>query len=201
MRKYLITGLGNPGTEYEDTRHNVGFWVLDALADKLGVSFKQERYGMVARATIKGRPVLLLKPATFMNLSGKAIRYWMEKENIPVSQTLTVVDDIALPTGMLRMKIKGSDGGHNGLADIIEKLQTTRFPRLRVGVGNTFSKGRQIDYVLGRWDDDEVEIIRRKLPKSVDMIQSFIMIGPDRTMNLFNEKQQNSGMDTASENS
>ncbi|MCF8230725.1 MAG: aminoacyl-tRNA hydrolase [Bacteroidales bacterium] len=189
MKKYLIAGLGNPGEKYADTRHNIGFVVLDAFAQKENVSFKPERYGDIARTKIKGREVILLKPSTFMNLSGKALRYWLEKENIPLENSLTVVDDIALPTGLLRMKKKGSDGGHNGLADIIRVLQTGNFPRLRIGVGDNFRKGSQIDFVLGTWTKKEEEVMIPKVKKATEMIKSFVAAGIERTMNDYNEKQ------------
>ena len=189
MEKYLIVGLGNPGDKYARTRHNIGFDILDVLAEKKKAPFAVKRYGEVANLKLKGRPVILLKPSTYMNLSGKAVRYWQEQENIPVENTLVVVDDVSLPLGMLRMKKKGSDAGHNGLSHIIEILQTSQFPRLRVGVGNDFARGYQVEYVLGRWESDEVEVLRPKVEKAVQMCISFVMMGTERTMNEFNEKQ------------
>lgn len=189
MEKYLIVGLGNPGAKYAGTRHNIGFDVLDVLAQKKNAVWNVERYGDVATIKLKGRPVILLKPSTFMNLSGKAVRYWQEKENIAVNHTLIVVDDVSLPLGLLRMKKKGSDAGHNGISHIIEILQTNQFPRLRVGVGNDFAKGYQVEYVLGRWEKAEIETLRPKVDKAVQMCISFVMIGIERTMNEFNEKQ------------
>ncbi|MEA3503775.1 MAG: aminoacyl-tRNA hydrolase [Bacteroidota bacterium] len=188
--KYLITGLGNPGEEYRDTRHNIGFIALDAIAAAANATFKTERYGDVVKIKHRGKILVLLKPSTYMNLSGKAIRYWLEKENIPVEKSLIIADDIALPTGMLRMKKKGSDGGHNGLADIIRILSTSKFNRLRIGVGNGFSKGKQVDFVLGRWTKEEEEILTPKIKKVVEMVKSFVVIGADRTMNFFNEKAE-----------
>jgi len=186
--KFLITGLGNPGEEYKNTRHNIGFEAVDALAADAGAVFKTERYGDVVKIKHRGKILVLLKPSTYMNLSGKAVRYWLEKENIPIEKFLVIADDIALPTGMLRMKKKGSDGGHNGIADIIRILSTSNFNRLRIGVGNSFSKGKQVDYVLGRWTTEEEEVLAPKIQKVVDMVKSFVVIGADRTMNFFNEK-------------
>jgi len=189
MKKYLIIGLGNPGEKYANTRHNIGFVVLDAFAQNEKVTFEPARYGDIARTKIRGREVVLLKPSTYMNLSGNAVRYWLDKEKIPIENSLTVVDDIALPTGLLRMKKKGSDGGHNGLADIIRVLQTGSFPRLRIGVGDERSRGSQIDYVLGEWTKKEEEIMIPKVKKAAEMIKSFVSIGIEKTMNEFNEKQ------------
>lgn len=189
MEKYLIVGLGNPGAKYAGTRHNIGFDVLDVLAQKKNAVWSVERYGDVATIKLKGRPVILLKPSTYMNLSGKAVRYWQEKENIAVDHTLIVVDDVSLPLGLLRMKKKGSDAGHNGISHIIEILKTNQFPRLRVGVGNDFAKGYQVEYVLGRWEKAEIETLRPKVDKAVQMCISFVMMGIERTMNEFNEKQ------------
>lgn len=189
MEKYLLVGLGNPGAKYSGTRHNIGFDILDVLAEKKNAVWGTERYGDVATIKLKGRTVFLLKPSTFMNLSGKAVRYWQEKENISIENTLVIVDDVSLPLGLLRMKKKGSDAGHNGLSHIIEILQTNQFPRLRVGIGNDFAKGYQVEYVLGRWEKAEIEILRPKVDKAVEMCISFVMMGIERTMNEFNEKQ------------
>jgi PTH1 family peptidyl-tRNA hydrolase len=186
--KYLIVGLGNIGDEYANTRHNIGFIILDALAKDAGIVFKSGRYASVAEYKYKGRTLIMVKPSTFMNLSGKAVRYWMQKENIPVEQTLIVVDDVALPLGVLRMKGQGSDGGHNGLIHIIETLETTEFSRLRVGIDNNFAKGFQVEYVLGKWTKEEEKGMILKIPVAVEMIKSFVTIGTERTMNLYNNK-------------
>lgn len=189
MEKYLLVGLGNPGAKYAGTRHNIGFDILDVLAEKKSALWQTERYGDITTIKLKGRTVILLKPSTFMNLSGKAVRYWQEKENISIENTLVIVDDVALPLGLLRMKKKGSDAGHNGISHIIEILQTNQFPRLRVGIGNDFAKGYQVQYVLGRWEKAEIESLQPKVDKAVQMCVSFVMMGIARTMNEFNEKQ------------
>jgi PTH1 family peptidyl-tRNA hydrolase len=189
MEKYLLVGLGNPGAKYAGTRHNIGFDILDVLAEKKSAVWQTERYGDIATIKLKGRTVILLKPSTYMNLSGKAVRYWQEKENVSIDNTLVIVDDVALPLGLLRMKKKGSDAGHNGISHIIEILQTNQFPRLRVGIGNDFAKGYQVQYVLGRWESAEIESLRPKVDKAVQMCISFVMMGIERTMNEFNEKQ------------
>ncbi len=188
MDKFLIVGLGNPGIEYDNTRHNIGFEVLDALAEQLKGKFSVKRYGEVAETKFKGRPIFLLKPSTYMNLSGKAVRFWMNQENIDLKNILIVVDDIAIPLGMLRMKKKGSDGGHNGLANINEVLQTGKYARLRFGIGNDFARGYQVDFVLGKWESAERKIIDVKIKKAVEMCQAFVGIGIERTMNFYNEK-------------
>jgi len=184
--KYLIVGLGNIGDEYVDTRHNIGFIVADALALSLKTSFESGRHASVAKGRLKGRSIVILKPTTFMNLSGKAIRFWMNKEKIPSENILIIVDDIALPLGSLRLRKRGSDGGHNGLISIIEILQTVDFSRLRVGIGNDFAKGYQVDYVLGRWTKEEEKVLIPRIETAVEMIQCFILQGVDRAMNLFN---------------
>jgi PTH1 family peptidyl-tRNA hydrolase len=184
--KYLITGLGNVGDEYADTRHNIGFIVADALALSLKASFGPGRFASVATGKLKGRSVTIIKPTTFMNLSGKAVRFWMSKENIPAENILVVVDDIALPLGSLRLRKSGSDGGHNGLISIIETIQTMDFPRLRIGIGNDFAKGYQVDYVLSRWTKEEEKILIPRIVTAVEMIQCFILQGVNRAMNLFN---------------
>jgi len=172
--KYLIAGLGNIGDEYADTRHNIGFTVLDVLARLSGVSFQSGRYADVARLKIKNKTLVLIKPSTYMNLSGKAVRYWLETEKIPLENLMVVVDDIALPTGQLRLRMKGGPGGHNGLISIIEILETEDFARLRFGIGNDFAKGFQTEYVLGKWTAVEKEIILPKLPEAVEMIKTFV---------------------------
>ena len=186
--KYLIAGLGNIGDEYSNTRHNVGFMTLDRLAAEERIVFADRRYGSVAKYNHKGRIFVLLKPSTYMNLSGRAINYWLQKEKLEIDHLLVLVDDIALPFGTLRLKGKGSDGGHNGLKNIIEVLGTKEYARLRFGVGNDFSQGRQLDFVLGEWTDEE----KKKLPERLDMasnvIRSFGTAGLERTMGLFNNK-------------
>jgi PTH1 family peptidyl-tRNA hydrolase len=186
--KYLIVGLGNIGDEYTDTRHNIGFIVADALAAEGNAVFKTDRYAAMTKLSVKGRTLLVIKPSTYMNLSGKAIRYWMQKEDIPRENLLVIVDDLALPLGAFRLRTKGSDGGHNGLISIIEHLESTEFSRIRFGIGNNFAKGRQIDYVLGRWDDEETKILIPRIKEAVEMIKSFVLIGPERTMNFFNKR-------------
>jgi peptidyl-tRNA hydrolase, PTH1 family len=172
--KYLIAGLGNIGDEYANTRHNIGFTVVDVLARLSGVSFITGRYADIARLKIKNKSLVLIKPSTYMNLSGKAVRYWLETEKIALENLLVVVDDIALPPGQLRLRMKGGPGGHNGLISIIETLETEDFARLRFGVGNDFAKGYQTEYVLGKWTKAEEEIIIPKLPEAVEMIKSFV---------------------------
>ncbi len=186
--KYLIAGLGNIGSEYVNTRHNIGFVVCDALARDLDTDFKVERLAARAEAKYKGRTLVLIKPTTYMNLSGKAIKYWLEKENIPLENLLVIVDDIALPTGALRMKKKGGDAGHNGLADIMLKLNTSEYNRLRIGIGDNFRRGFQVDYVLGQWTKDEEKIMLPRMEVAVDMVKAFATIGIDRTMTAFNNK-------------
>ncbi|WP_422082232.1 aminoacyl-tRNA hydrolase [Ulvibacterium sp.] len=186
MKKFLIVGLGNIGTEYAKTRHNIGFKILDALSQKEGFSFETEKLGEVGVLKIKGRSILCLKPSTYMNRSGKALRYWMEKEKIPLENVLVVTDDINLPFGTLRLKTKGSDGGHNGLRDIQRILQTTAYNRFRFGIGSDFGKGRQVDYVLGEWNPEEEKGLPERLEKSTALIRSFILSGIKTTMNTFN---------------
>ncbi len=186
--KYLIAGLGNIGQEYANTRHNIGFIVLDALAQNAGVNFEAGRYASLARMKFRGKQLILIKPSTFMNLSGKAIRYWLKEENIPLENLLVINDDIALPLGQLRLKTKGGDGGHNGLSSIIEILGTNEFSRLRFGIGNEFAKGYQIDYVLGKWSGSEEKILIPRVDKAVEMIKSFIQAGPQLTMTTYNKK-------------
>ncbi len=186
--KYLITGLGNPGIEYDSTRHNIGWMVLDFLAHEAGVSFKSERYGFVARIKYRGRILVLLKPTTFMNLSGKAVKYWLDKENIPLEKFLVVSDDLDLEPGMLRMKAKGSGGTHNGLNNIIEVLHTSQFPRLRFGIGHDFPQGYQVDYVLGKFTSGELKAYEPRVEKAAEMVKSFAAIGVAGTMSAFNNK-------------
>ncbi|HOW25247.1 MAG TPA: aminoacyl-tRNA hydrolase [Bacteroidales bacterium] len=188
--KYLIAGLGNIGEDYAGTRHNIGFVVLDALALSFGVTFAPDRYASVATAKYKGRTLVMIKPSTYMNLSGKAIRYWLNKEKLSPENMLVIVDDLALPLGQLRLRARGSDGGHNGLADIIYHLETNEFPRLRIGIGDDFARGTQVDYVLSRWTKQEEEILIPRVEKSVKAIKSFVTIGVDNTMGLINSKFQ-----------
>lgn len=186
--KYLVFGLGNIGPEYANTRHNIGFMIADHLAQDAEAAFTAERYGDVARFRKKGRSYILIKPSTYMNLSGKAVRYWMDKEKVPVERILVVSDDIALPLGSLRMKAKGGAGGHNGLTSIIEHLGTENFARLRFGIGSEFSRGGQVDYVLGPWDDDDIKTISPRISLAGEMILSFGAIGVNRTMSAYNNK-------------
>jgi len=185
--KYLIVGLGNIGEEYKDTRHNIGFTVLDAMAMASNISFKDKRYGAVCQVKYKGRDLILLKPSTFMNLSGNAVSYWLKKEKIPVENMLVIVDDIALPLGSIRMRHKGNDGGHNGLSHISTILATTEYPRVRFGIGNTFRKGSQVDFVLGSWNPEEKKIIEERISVVIEMIRSFAYAGTEMTMTSFNK--------------
>ena len=189
MDKYLIVGLGNIGDEYAGTRHNAGFMVLDAFAKASNIHFEDKRYGFVAETSIKGRKVILLKPSTFMNLSGNAVRYWMNKDNIDLERLLVVVDDLALPLGALRLKPSGSNAGHNGLGNIQSVLGTDRYARLRVGIGNDFPRGMQIQWVLGRFDNEDLDVLNPKIETAVDIIKSFVLAGIDITMNAFNKKK------------
>lgn len=186
MKKFLVVGLGNIGSEYSETRHNIGFKILDAFAKTEELAFEALKLGAVTSYKIKGRTILFLKPSTYMNLSGKAIRYWMEKEKIPLENLLVITDDINLPFGTIRVKTKGSDGGHNGLKDTQNVLQTTKYNRFRFGVGADFGKGRQVDYVLGKWNEDEQEKLAERLEKSSELIKSFVLAGINRTMNIYN---------------
>ena len=186
--KYLVVGLGNPGEQYVGTRHNIGFDVLDLFASEKEEYFKSDRLCEKAVVKFKGRNLILIKPTTFMNLSGKAVHYWLQKEKIPIDRLLIISDDIALPFGKLRLKGKGSDGGHNGLKDIQQVLQTSSYSRLRFGVGSSFAKGRQSDYVLGRWSDEEYKLLPERINKSVDFIKSFTTIGLTMTMSALNGK-------------
>ena len=186
--KYLIVGLGNPGAKYLETRHNIAFKVLDHIANMGDARFDADRLGDVARVTSQGRTLVLLQPSTFMNLSGKAVNYWMKQEKIPVERMLVVTDDLALPFGKLRMKGKGSDGGHNGLKDIIAVLNSSKFPRLRFGVGSEFSRGKQVDYVLGEWNSEERESLEERIEAAGEAVKSFASIGIERTMNFWNTK-------------
>ncbi len=187
MDKYLIVGLGNPGAEYVGTRHNTGYMVLDAFAEASNTAFEDRRYGFVAETSLRGRKLFLVKPTTFMNLSGNAVRYWMQKENIEQSRLLVVVDDLSLPLGTFRLKGNGSNGGHNGLGHI-QQLIGQNYARLRMGIGNEFSRGQQIDYVLGRFAEDEQKLLQPALETAVEVIKSFVLAGIDVTMNQYNNK-------------
>lgn len=186
--KYLIVGLGNIGSEYEGTRHNIGFRVLDALAKASNLVFEDKRYGFVTTLSIKGQQLVLLKPSTYMNLSGNAVRYWMNKENIPVERLLIVVDDLALPFGALRMKPGGSDAGHNGLKNIASVLGTQNYARLRFGIGSDFPRGGQVDYVLGQFTEENLKTMDERVAMAMEMIKSFCLAGIQITMNQFNKK-------------
>ena len=184
--KYLIAGLGNIGDEYANTRHNIGFNIVDQLAHSEGVRFSVDRLGSIASIRVKGRTLLLLKPSTYMNLSGKAVQYWLNHEKIGLENLLVVTDDLALPFGTIRLKGKGSDGGHNGLKNIQATLLTDQYARLRFGVGNSFAKGRQVDYVLGKWNEEEQKTLQERIIKSADAVKSFALVGINMTMNQFN---------------
>ena len=189
MDKYLIAGLGNVGDEYHLTRHNTGFMVLDAFAEASNTVFSDKRYGFVAETSLKGRRLILLKPSTYMNLSGNAVRYWINKEKIDIERLLVVADDIALPLGTLRLKPSGGNAGHNGLGSIQSVLGTDHFPRLRIGIGNDFPRGMQIDHVLGRFSEEELGVLNPKIEVAQDIIKSFVLAGVDFTMNQYNRKQ------------
>ncbi len=188
MDKYLIVGLGNPGNEYEGTRHNTGYMVLDAFAKASNICFEDKRYGFVAETTLKGRKIILLKPTTYMNLSGNAVRYWLQKENIEQSRLLVIADELALPLGSFRLKGSGSNGGHNGLGHI-QQLIGQQYPRLRMGIGNEFLRGGQIDYVLGHYSEEEMKTLQPAIDTAVEVIKSFVLAGIDITMNQFNKKK------------
>lgn len=186
--KYLIVGLGNIGAEYDGTRHNIGFDIADALAKEFDVSFEQEHLGDIATFKHKGRTFILLKPNTFMNRSGKSVRYWLQKHKIEKPNLLVVVDDLNLDFGKQRLRGKGSDGGHNGLKDIDQMIGGNNYARLRFGIGNDYHKGQQIDFVLGKWSTDEAELLSERIKIAIDTIKSFGTIGVNHTMNQFNGK-------------
>ena len=186
MNKFLIVGLGNIGDEYKHTRHNIGFDVVTAFVLKHNAFFKLDRLAEVAEVKWKGRIFICIKPTTYMNLSGKAFKYWMDKERIEIVNTLTIVDDLALPLSKLRLRGSGSDAGHNGLKDIQLTLGTDQYPKLRFGIGNQYPKGRQVDFVLGKWFPEEQPVVQKKIEKSVEIIESFATIGLDKTMNTVN---------------
>jgi PTH1 family peptidyl-tRNA hydrolase len=185
--KYLVVGLGNIGAEYELTRHNVGFLVLDRLAEAKKVEFEPARLGDMAMIKHKGRSIYLVKPSTYMNLSGKAVNYWLEHLKIPKENLLVVVDDVALPFGKLRMRAKGSDAGHNGMKNIEQLTGGNNYPRLRFGIGNDYHPGQQVDYVLGRFSQEQFDALPEKMDKAIEMIFAFSTIGISRTMNQFND--------------
>jgi peptidyl-tRNA hydrolase, PTH1 family len=186
--KFLIAGLGNIGEEYENTRHNIGFSILDALAKENDLRFSSDRLAATAEYRFKGKTLFLIKPSTYMNLSGKAVNYWLQAEKIKQENLLVLTDDIALPFGTLRMKTKGSDGGHNGLKSIQETLGTNEYARLRFGVGNEFSKGKQVDHVLGKWSREEEKLLPERIQMAGEMIRSFVSIGIQLTMTQYNNK-------------
>ncbi|RYD82491.1 MAG: aminoacyl-tRNA hydrolase [Sphingobacteriales bacterium] len=187
MNKYLIVGLGNIGNEYANTRHNIGFDVVHAFATKHGGSFNVDRLAYRSEIKWKGKLFVCICPTTFMNLSGKAFKYWMDKEKIALENTLTIVDDLALPLDKLRLRATGSDAGHNGLKDIQATLNTVAYPKLRFGIGNSFPKGMQADFVLGKWRPDEIPTVKLKIDKSIEIIESFAAIGLDKTMSMVNQ--------------
>ena len=188
MKKFLIVGLGNIGAEYVNTRHNIGFKVLDYFANQESISFQTQKLGDVTEFKIKGRTAILLKPNTFMNLSGKAVKYWMEKENIEKENLLIITDDLNLTFGSIRIKTKGTDGGHNGLKNIQLLLNSTEYPRFRFGISDAFKKGKQVDYVLGEWSAEEKEALQERLSLSSEIIKSFVLAGLSNTMNMYNGK-------------
>ena len=186
--KYLIVGLGNIGDEYVGTRHNIGFMMVDAFADSVGAEWQDKRYGFIAKCRVKNAELVLLKPSTYMNLSGNAVRYWLAQENIPVENMLVLVDDLNLPFGTIRIRKQGSNGGHNGLGHIQSVLGTEAYARVRFGIGNEFVKGSQINFVLGRWSDEEEKALPERLKIAAEIIPSFCLQGIDRTMNQYNGK-------------
>lgn len=188
MSKFLIVGLGNIGEEYANTRHNIGFTVLDTIAKENNIKFRTDRLADVAEYRFKGKTLILVKPSTYMNLSGKAVNYWLQAEKIAVENLLVITDDLALPLGSLRMKGKGSDGGHNGLKNIQEVLNTAEYARLRFGVGNEFSKGKQVDFVLGKWKPEEEKALEPRIKLAIEMVHGFAAIGLQRTMSAYNNK-------------
>lgn len=187
MEKFLIVGLGNPGAEYHETRHNVGWMAIDAFAEAQNVTWEDKRYGYIAETSIKGRKLILLKPTTYMNLSGNAVRYWLEKENIPNEHLLVLVDELQLPLGKLRLKANGSNGGHNGLGHI-QQLIGQQYSRLRIGIGNDFNRGGQVDYVLGKFSDEDKTVLKPNIETAGEIIKSFVLAGVNITMNQYNKK-------------
>ncbi len=187
MSKFLIVGLGNIGEEYENTRHNIGFNVVNKIAKEAEAKFSPGRLADVCEIKLKGKPIILIKPTTFMNLSGKAVNYWMQAEKIDIKNILVIVDELALPFGKIRLGPKGSDGGHNGLKSIHESINTQAYPRLRFGIGNQFGKGCQVNYVLGKWNEEESKTLDENVNKAAEAVKSFTFIGLERTMNFFNK--------------
>ncbi|HNQ68680.1 MAG TPA: aminoacyl-tRNA hydrolase [Bacteroidales bacterium] len=186
--KYLIVGLGNPGEDYKNSRHNVGYTVLDSLAKKFGTAFSDKRYAYVTEVKVRGKILILVKPTTYMNLSGNAVNYYLRKEKMPLENMMIVVDDLALPLGTIRIKTKGGSGGHNGLQHIEDTLASNDYIRMRVGIGSEYNRGHQVDYVLGDWKTEEMKNLSDKIELAVDAILSFPHIGIERTMNLYNNK-------------
>lgn len=197
--KYLIAGLGNIGSEYAGTRHNIGFMVVDHLAEESGAVFSVNRLGSIAETSYRGSKLILLKPSTYMNLSGKALHYWMEKENIPLENLMVICDDLALPMGSVRMRKKGSDGGHNGLANINQILGTSDYCRIRVGIGNGFPRGGQVDYVLGRFEGEEAACLPAVLKRAAQGVKDFTFMGADRAMNICNTDPKKAAPEAKSE--
>ncbi|HDR89067.1 MAG TPA: aminoacyl-tRNA hydrolase [Bacteroidetes bacterium] len=189
--KYLITGLGNPGREYENTRHNIGFSILDALVKASNIAFEDRRYGWISRLSHRGRTYVLLKPSTYMNLSGRAVHYWLKKEKIPLERLLVVVDDVALPFGVMRLRAKGSDAGHNGLNHISTILGTQNYARLRFGIGDNYGPGQKVEYVLGPWSAEEKKLLPERIELAGEIILQFGVLGVERTMNLYNQRGNN----------
>ena len=189
MSRYLIAGLGNIGLEYAHTRHNIGFDVADAFVAKHNASFKNDRLADIATFTLKGREINVIKPTTYMNLSGRSVRYWLDNKKIPINQSLVIVDELALPLSKLRLRPSGSDAGHNGLKSIQETLGTVDYPKLRFGIGNNFPKGRQVDFVLGKWTKEEEPLVKLKIANAVEVIENFIFTGIERTMTDVNKKE------------
>jgi PTH1 family peptidyl-tRNA hydrolase len=201
MKKFLIVGLGNPGAEYKYTRHNIGFLAADRLAERLNTSFKSERYGEVAVGNYRGKRFIILKPSTYMNLSGKAVRYWLEKEKIDKNNLFVITDDVNLDFGTIRIRPKGSDGGHNGLKSIQELIGGGQYPRLRFGIGKDYPQGKQVDYVLGKWTEEQMQQLPAILDTVTDAVIHFAQEGLQRTMNKFNTKKQTINKDNQSGNS
>jgi PTH1 family peptidyl-tRNA hydrolase len=188
MSKFLIVGLGNIGDEYKGTRHNIGFDVVECLAEEAGVKFRSDRLADVAEIKHKGKTLVLVKPTTYMNLSGKALNYWMQAEKIDIEHVMVILDDLALPFGKIRIGPKGGDGGHNGLKNIQETLNTSNYPRMRFGISNEFNKGSQVNYVLGKWSDDEKKTLNERIKIAAEGVKAFAFIGLQRCMNEFNNK-------------
>lgn len=186
MGKFLIVGLGNIGSEYANTRHNIGFDIVQAFVNKYGGAFKNDRLAEVAEVKYKGKIIVCIKPTTYMNLSGRAFKYYLDREKVELENTLTIVDDLALPLSKLRLRGSGSDAGHNGLKDIQATVGTDKYPKLRFGIGSNYTKGMQIDFVLGKWNKEEIPVVNLKIEKSIEAIESFVFIGLQRTMNLVN---------------